>query len=62
MFTGDGFSLNLGFRNFVMFTGDGFSLISDFMTILCTPSITTKIEADLRAQTNDLYELALLRN
>ena len=28
---------------------------------LCTPSITTKIEADLRAQTNDFYELALLR-
>ena len=37
MFTGEGFSLHLGFRNFFVFTDDWFSLISGFTEILCLP-------------------------
>ena len=55
MFTGDGFSLNSGFRN-ILFTGDGFSLISGFTKILCTPE-NPLLGDNLKRWWNDLKKL-----
>ena len=39
VFTGKGFILNVGFRNFFVFTGEGFSLNLGFRQILCSQEI-----------------------